>query len=177
MNWLIEDLGLMGYTDAWEHQKALAEAVMQGGPEHLLFVRHPRVLTLGANFHEENLLFSVQEIEALGVEVARTDLEETMLLTLGSFGLQGRRFPPHTGAWIGDHKVAALGVKIRRWVSLHGIALNCDVDLGDFSLIIPCGIKGFGVTSLSRELGRTVTPEEAIPIVTEAFRTVFFANA
>ncbi|MBX7133984.1 MAG: lipoyl(octanoyl) transferase LipB [Fimbriimonadaceae bacterium] len=210
MSFVVRDLGTMGYREAWEVQKELNEAVQRGAPDTLLLVRHPRVLTLGANFHEDNLLLPIPEIEARGFEVIRTDrggdvtyhgpgqlviypifdiakhgrdlhrwmrdLEQTMLLTIAHFGLTGRRFPPHTGAWIGDLKVAAIGVKVRRWVNLHGIALNCDVDLSDFDVIVPCGIQDYGVTSLSLELGRTVTTEEVEPVVVNSFRNVFGAT-
>ena len=207
MSFVVRDLGTLAYKVAWEVQKQVNECVQNGASDTLLLVRHPRVLTLGANFHDENLLLPVTEIEERGFEIIRTDrggdvtyhgpgqlviypifdiarhgrdlhrwmrdLEETMLLTLAHFGLTGRRFPPHTGAWIGDRKVAAIGVKVRRWVNLHGIALNCDADLSDFDLIVPCGIQDYGVTSLSRELGRTVTVEEAIPPIVYAFERVF----
>jgi len=103
------------------------------------------------------------------------DLEETMIVTLDAFGLEGRRFPPHTGAWVGDLKIAAIGIKVRRWVSMHGIALNCDNDLAPFETIVPCGIEGYGVTSLTRSLGRPVTVHEAKPVVVDAFREVFRA--
>ena len=197
----------MPYLAAWEIQKEIAEQVIAGGEDTLILVEHPPVLTLGANFHEENLLLPVQEYEAQGIEVHRTDrggdvtyhgpgqlvmypifdvskhgkdlhrwmrdLEETQLQILRDLGLTGRRFPPHTGAWIGDLKVAAIGVKIRRWVSLHGIALNCDVDLATFDTFVPCGIQGYGVTSLSAELGRDVTVAEIRPLAVRAFETVF----
>lgn len=101
------------------------------------------------------------------------ELEETMLVTLRTLGIEGRRFAPHTGAWIGDEKVAAIGIKVKRWVSMHGISLNCDVDLAAFDTIIPCGIAGYGVTSLTRALGRPFTIEDAKPIVREAFAKVF----
>jgi lipoyl(octanoyl) transferase len=100
------------------------------------------------------------------------DLEETMILVCASFGIEARRFPPHTGTWIGDRKVAAIGVKVRKWVSIHGIALNCDTDLSVFDLFVPCGIRGFGVTSLSAEIGRSVTPGDAVPETVRAFEEV-----
>ncbi len=100
------------------------------------------------------------------------NLEEAIILTLRGFGLEGRRFPPHTGVWVGDLKIAAIGIKVRRWVSMHGIALNCDNDLEPFDLIVPCGIRGYGVTSLSRELGRPVSVAEARPVVERAFKMV-----
>jgi len=94
-------------------------------------------------------------------------------LTLGQFGIEGRRFPPHTGVWVGDKKVAAIGVKVKRWVSLHGVALNCNNDLSPFGLIVPCGIQGYGVTSVTEIARREVTVAEAMPHLVKGFETVF----
>lgn len=202
------DLGVMEYGACWEVQRARAQSVQEGLlPDTLLLVRHPPVLTLGASFHEENLLLSRGEYSARGIQIERTDrggdvtyhgpgqlviypifdlsrhgrdlhawmrgLEETMIQVCATFGLSARRFPPHTGAWIGDRKVAAIGVKVRRWVNLHGIALNCSTDIGVFDLIVPCGIQGYGVTSISAELGQAVEPEQAITPTVRAFENVF----
>jgi len=104
------------------------------------------------------------------------DLEEVFLRVAGEYGLEARRFPPHTGVWVGDEKIAAIGVKIKRWISLHGIALNCDNPLEHFDLIVPCGIVGYGVSSLTRHVGSTVTVSDAKPVVTDAFRSVFRAE-
>ncbi len=121
------------------------------------------------------VMYPVFDVSRFGKDLHKwlRDLEETMIVTLASFGLDGERFPPNTGAWTKGRKIAALGVKIRRWVSFHGLALNCDLDLAPFGLIVPCGIHGHGVTSLSQELGRQVTVEEAKPSVAEAFERVF----
>lgn len=202
------DLGVCPYLEAWEVQKEVADKVMAGeGDEALILVEHPAVLTLGANFHEENLLLTREQYAERGIDVVRTDrggdvtyhgprqlviypifdvsrhgkdlhkwmrdLEETILLALAEFGLEGHRFPPHTGVWVQHRKAAAIGVKIRRWTSLHGIALNCDNDLSPFQLIIPCGISDYPVTSLSRECGRPVTVEEAKGPVIRGFEKVF----
>jgi lipoyl(octanoyl) transferase len=197
------DLGRLPYKMAWDRQLDVAEK----GFDTLILVEHPPVLTLGASFHEENLLHPREWYEANGVAIHETDrggdvtfhgpgqlviypifdvsrhgkdlhkwlrdLEETMIRTLAHFGLTGRRFPPHTGAWIGDRKVAAIGIKVRRWISLHGIALNCDNDLGIFDEFVPCGIHDYGVTSISAEIGRNVGVEEVKPVVVQAFRQVF----
>jgi lipoyl(octanoyl) transferase len=101
------------------------------------------------------------------------DLEEAVILTCKSFGLEGYRFPPHTGVWVEGRKICAIGIKIRRWVSMHGIALNCNNDLAPFDLIVPCGIQGYGVTSLSRELARDVSVDEVRPLLIKAFEQVF----
>ena len=101
------------------------------------------------------------------------DLEEAVMLTCKSFELEGYRFPPHTGVWVEGRKICAIGIKIRRWVSMHGIALNCNNDLAPFDLIVPCGIQGYGVTSLSRELGREVSVQEVQAVLIQAFDQVF----
>jgi lipoyl(octanoyl) transferase len=128
-------------------------------------------------FHGPNqqVIYPIFDLNRHGKDLHRfiRNLEETMLLTLREFGVEGRRFPPHTGAWLGDEKVAAIGIKVKRWVSLHGIALNCNNDLEPFSWIVPCGIEGYGVTSLSQILGREVTINDAQPVIVRAFETVF----
>jgi lipoyl(octanoyl) transferase len=83
-------------------------------------------------------------------------LEETMIRTCADFGLSAGRVEGLNGAWIGDRKVGAVGVRISRWVTMHGLALNVNSDLREFEMIVPCGIQDKGVTSLSAELGRTV---------------------
>ena len=83
-------------------------------------------------------------------------LEETMIRTCVDFGLPAARVEGLNGAWIGDRKVGAVGVRISRWVTMHGLALNANSDLTHFELIVPCGIQDKSVTSLSVELGRTV---------------------
>lgn len=84
-----------------------------------------------------------------------SDLEETMIRVCGDYGLPAERVSGLNGAWIGERKVGAVGVRISRWVTMHGFALNVSTELDAFSAIVPCGIQGRGVTSLSRELGRT----------------------
>lgn len=84
------------------------------------------------------------------------DLEETMIRICGDYGLSAGRVAGLNGAWIEDRKVGAVGVRISRWVTMHGFALNVCTDLRLFSAIVPCGIQDRGVTSLSRELGREI---------------------
>ena len=82
------------------------------------------------------------------------DLEEVLIRTLAVWGLEGERVPGRTGVWVGDRKIAAIGIKVSRWVSLHGWALNIMTDLTPFRRdIIPCGIRDRGVTSLAELLG------------------------
>jgi lipoyl(octanoyl) transferase len=100
-------------------------------------------------------------------------LEDVIIATLRPFGLNGARNRVNTGVWIENRKICAIGIKVRRWVSMHGLALNCDVDLTPFSLIVPCGIAGdYGVTSVSAELGRHVGIDEVKPRLVEALAHV-----
>ena len=78
------------------------------------------------------------------------DLEEAMLRTVADFGVRATRIAGLTGVWVGNDKVAAIGVRLSRWVTSHGFAINVTTDLDDFSLIRPCGLAGRGVTSLDR---------------------------
>jgi lipoyl(octanoyl) transferase len=88
------------------------------------------------------------------------------------------RVKGRTGAWVRadergpDRKVAAIGIRVARGVSLHGFSINCDPDLAAFGRIVPCGIVDAGVTSLSAELGRDVTVAEVLPVVERHLPTI-----
>ena len=84
------------------------------------------------------------------------DLEEVMIRSCADFGVVAGRVAGLTGTWVGGEKIGAIGVRIARWVTSHGFALNIASDLAPFELIVPCGIRGHGVTSLERRLGRPV---------------------
>ena len=101
------------------------------------------------------------------------DLEEVLIRTAAAFGIQAGRVNGCTGVWVGDDKLAAIGVRIARWVTSHGFALNVSANLDHFNLIVPCGIANKGVTSLSRLLGRTIQPEEVKIVLAESFGQVF----
>jgi lipoyl(octanoyl) transferase len=84
------------------------------------------------------------------------DLEEVLIRTAGEYGVAGGRIDGLTGVWVGDEKLAAIGVRISRWVTSHGFAFNVTTDLDYFNLIVPCGIADRGVTSLHKLLGHAV---------------------
>lgn len=86
-------------------------------------------------------------------------LEEVLIRTCSDYGLNVIRNPEFTGVWIEDRKIAAIGIKVSRWITMHGFAFNVNTDLNLYSGIIPCGIQGKEVTSLSRELNRNVKLE------------------
>jgi lipoyl(octanoyl) transferase len=100
-------------------------------------------------------------------------LEQTLIDTLAAFGLVAGRIPGLTGVWLGDEKVAAIGVGVRRWITLHGFALNVHVDLSYFDLIVPCGIRDHGVTSLDRHLSPPPSLETVGDRVVVEFACIF----
>jgi len=103
-------------------------------------------------------------------------VEEALIRACADLGVVTARVPGRSGVWLraDDHgperKIAALGIRVSRGVTMHGFALNCDVDLAWYDRFVPCGIADAGVTSLSRELGRDVTVAEATPYVEEQLR-------
>ena len=98
-------------------------------------------------------------------------VEEALIQVCADLGVATARVPGRSGVWLRaddrgpERKVAALGIRVSRGVTMHGFALNCDVDLGWYDRFVPCGIADAGVTSLSRELGREVTVHDVLPLV------------
>jgi len=103
------------------------------------------------------------------------DLEDVLIQAVSDFGIVAARVPGLTGIWVGDRKLAAIGVRISRWVTSHGFALNVSTDLSHFDLIVPCGITDKGVTSMERLLGRPVPMDEVAQAVVRRFERVFNA--
>jgi len=101
------------------------------------------------------------------------NLEEVIIRALKRFGIDGTREEGFTGVWVKGDKIAAIGVKVSRWVTMHGFALNVNTDLSKFDRIIPCGIFHKGVTSMQLLLGRTLSLEDVQAELTAAFGTVF----
>jgi lipoyl(octanoyl) transferase len=101
------------------------------------------------------------------------DLEEVMIRVAASFGVTAGRLPGLTGAWVGSQKLAAIGVRIARWITSHGFAFNVSTNLEHFDLIVPCGISDKGVTSLEALLRRPIPMEDVEAAVAQAFSDVF----
>jgi len=100
-------------------------------------------------------------------------LEEVLILTARDFGVEGERLTGAPGVWVGNNKLAAMGVHVSRWVTSHGFAFNVNTDLRYFDWIVPCGLLDKGVTSLAKLLGHPVDMDAVIEPVIEHFGTVF----
>jgi lipoyl(octanoyl) transferase len=101
------------------------------------------------------------------------DIEEVLIRALAELSIDARHHPKHRGVWVGSRKIASLGIRISRWVTSHGFALNVSTDLSYFSLIVPCGIAGCEMTSIERELGRPVEMSAVKALVARSFSQVF----
>lgn len=208
-----KDLGIMEYSDAFAFQENLMNKTIAIKMEnkkndwsepketenHLLFVEHPHVYTLGKSGHEENMLANADKLKEINATYVKTNrggdityhgfgqivgypimdldnfkpdirlymknLEEVIIRTIAEYGLKGERSEGETGVWLDvgkpyARKICAMGVKVSQWVTMHGFALNVNTDMKYFEYIIPCGIKGKAVASLSRELEKSFAPSE-----------------
>jgi lipoate-protein ligase B len=145
----------------------------RGGDEAHLLAGADELAALGARvyhvdrggditYHGQGQIvgYPIVDLWARGRDIHRylRVLEEAIIRTLAELGVAAGRLPPHTGVWVGEEKVAAIGVKVTRGVALHGFALNVQPDMRFFAAIVPCGIRDKGVTSLAALLGRPVDP-------------------
>ena len=119
--------------------------------------------------------YPIVDLRRRGKDVHRYvhELEEVVIRTLANLSIEARRDDRHVGVWVGEEKVAAIGVRIRKWVTMHGLALNVSPVMEHFSYINPCGIVDRGVTSIAGLLGRDVPVGEVAEILVGRFAEVF----
>ncbi|MFC1900658.1 lipoyl(octanoyl) transferase LipB [Chloroflexota bacterium] len=101
------------------------------------------------------------------------DLEEVAIRTLSDFSIEGCRDESHAGIWVNNNEIAAIGISLSKWVTMHGIALNVNIDLQPFSLINPCGFTDRKATSMSELLSRVIPMNEVVDIFLSHFTEVF----
>lgn len=104
------------------------------------------------------------------------DLEEAVILTLKDLEIDSGREEEYTGVWVGEKKICAIGIKVSRWITMHGLALNVNNDLSYFNKIIPCGIFHKDVTSISSELGKEIDINNISDSVMKNLQSVFKIN-
>jgi lipoyl(octanoyl) transferase len=100
-------------------------------------------------------------------------LEGMLIDVLAELGVEAGRVDGRSGVWIGDDKIAAIGIRVANGVTMHGFALNCNNGFEAYAGIVACGIRGAGITSISRQLGRDVTTEDVVPLIERAFSRIF----
>ena len=119
--------------------------------------------------------YPIMDLHGHGLDVHQhlRRIEQALVGALAAFALPGGVSPGRTGVWVGDRKIASIGIHVARWVTWHGFALNVCTNPRDFDVIVPCGLPGVQMTSLAAEIGRGVTVAEAEPAVVTAFGEAF----
>ena len=182
----VRQLGLTDYESAWQDMQAFTDNRSANTPDELWFLEHPPVFTLGRNGKQEHLhdtgnipvintdrggqvtyhgpgqliaytLLNIKRRQ-LSVQSLVRILEQSVIDLLSDYSLSAQRRERAPGVYIDNRKVAALGLRIRKGCSFHGLSLNVDMDLSPFAMIDPCGYSGLEVTQL-RDLGVTATME------------------
>tara|TARA_Y100001978_G_scaffold21957_1_gene18123 strand:- start:633 stop:1277 length:645 start_codon:yes stop_codon:yes gene_type:complete len=182
----ILDLGLSDFNETWELQKELqTKRILNEIEDHLLLVEHPPIYTLGKNAPNEHLLNPVKDVsvvqtdrggnitfhgpgQLVGYPILDLNhykrsitwymrkLEQLIIDTLNYYGIIAGRKKSLTGVWVEDKKIAALGVRISKWVTMHGFSINVNPNLEYYKSIIPCGIEDYGITSMENIMGNEV---------------------
>lgn len=181
MRMKILDFGVMDFGETFAIQEQLAEALFRGEEtETLLLLEHTPVYTIGRGGSEDNVLdaaidpvrinrggdvtfhgpgqlvgYPIIDLDVRGRDLHRylRFLEELLIRVAADYGVEALRVNGRTGVWTGRGKLASIGVGVRRWITMHGFAMNVSTDLAAFSAINPCGIKACPVTSLEDLLG------------------------
>ncbi len=119
--------------------------------------------------------YPILELEPSRRDIRRyvTDIEELLIRALAEFSITASHHATHRGVWVDSRKIASVGIRISRWVTSHGFALNVNTDLSYFSLIVPCGIENCAMTSMAREIGGPVDMGMVKDSVLGAFSKVF----
>jgi lipoyl(octanoyl) transferase len=179
----IEWLGQVDYQTGLRIQEERLESCLNNGTETVILLEHEPVYTIGrlpdksslrnvdrlpypvfetnrggqATYHGPGQLvgYPIVDLRIRGRDLHRylRKLEELLIALLADFGLHGVRVDGKTGVWIEDRKIASIGVGVRKWVTMHGFALNVGSDLNGFQNITPCGLSGVRMTSISSESG------------------------
>jgi lipoyl(octanoyl) transferase len=183
----IEWLGRIDYRTGLQIQEERLESCVSNGAETVILLEHEPVYTIGrlpdksslhnvsglpypvfetnrggqATYHGPGQLvgYPIVDLRIRGRDLHHylRKLEDILIDLLADFGLQGVRIDGKTGVWIQDRKIASIGVGVRKWVTMHGFALNVASDLSGFQNITPCGLSGVRMTSISSELGTEVS--------------------
>jgi lipoyl(octanoyl) transferase len=186
----IERLGRIAYTSALQLQEDRLERCLNEGEETVLLLEHEPIYTIGrrpdrsslgdtsrlpypvieinrggqATFHGPGQLvgYPIIDLRTRGRDLHSylRRLEELLIELLSEYGIRGARMEGKTGVWVEDRKIASIGVGVRKWVTMHGFALNAASDLSGFQSIIPCGLTGVRMTSVSLEIGQEISPTD-----------------
>jgi lipoyl(octanoyl) transferase len=182
----VRELGTIDYTEAWELQRSSLTARADGtAGDTMLLLQHPSVYTAGKRTEPADRPTDGTPVidvdrggkitwHGPGQLVGYPIVEEALIHVCDQLGVHSGRVEGRSGVWIPadergiERKIAAIGIRVQRGVTMHGFELNCNADLAAFDSIVPCGIRDAGVTSLSYELQRDVSVEAVLPLARDA---------
>jgi len=197
----IQDLQRLNYNDTLKIQQDLQQQVaINRVNDHLIFVEHDHVYTLGKNANSNNILndkcnvvktnrggdvtyhgpgqiviypiFNLKK-KNIGVKTYVKKIEEVIKLTLADFKIDSHVPYKETGVWTNNKKIASIGIHVSRGITMHGLAINVTTDLSFFDHIVSCGIEGVEMTSIEKELGKKIPMNDIKTTVTKYFNQLF----
>lgn len=197
----IQDLQRLNYNDTLKIQQDLQQQVaINRVNDHLIFVEHDHVYTLGKNANSNNILndkcnvvktnrggdvtyhgpgqiviypiFNLKK-KNIGVKTYVKKIEEVIKLALADFKIDSHVPYKETGVWTNNKKIASIGIHVSRGITMHGLAINVSTDLSFFDHIISCGIEGVEMTSIEKELGKKIPMNDIKTTVTKYFNQLF----
>jgi lipoyl(octanoyl) transferase len=191
---IFEHLHRIDYATALRQQEQLLEHCLQTGEERILLLEHDPVYTIGrlrdqsslrdpkrlphpvfetnrggqATYHGPGQLvgYLILDLRVRGRDLHRylREIETALIEIAGHYGVTARRNEGQTGVWVENRKLASIGVGVKKWITMHGFALNVASDLSGFTWITPCGIDGVRMTSLSLEIGHELDLAEVTQV-------------
>ncbi len=205
MQYLLSD-NLQEYPESLKIMEKRVADIISGDEDELLwFVEHPPLYTAGSSANRDDLLdgnkfpvfetgrggqytyhgpgqrvvytmLNLKKRNAMDIKAYIFNLEQWIINTLKTFGIDGQRRRGRVGIWVvkdgREEKIAAIGIRVRKWITYHGIAININPDLSHFKGIVPCGHTEYGVTSLEK-LGIQVLKEDFDKVLKEEFENIF----
>ena len=197
----VQDLKRKNFLDTLQIQESLRNKVLKNNTDnYLILVEHDHVYTLGKNANSNNILNSTCEIiqtqrggdvtyhgpgqlvaypiinlkkKKIGVKNYISMIEKLISNILIDYNLEPQILKEETGVWVQDKKIASIGIHVTRGVTMHGLAINVNTDLGYFDNIISCGIQGVKMTSLDKELGKKIRMNDIKKSLITHFNQIF----
>ena len=201
MQFVVKDLGLCDYDKALLSQKNTRnELIKNSGQNTLFLLEHNHTYTLGKNGNPNNILnkncelfetdrggdvtyhgpgqlvgYPIIDLKTMGLGIRSyvSNIEQVLIHVLYDYGINASIKPGLTGVWIEDRKIASIGIRVSRWITTHGFALNVNTDMNYFSNIISCGIENVYMTSMEKELGKKISMNDIKQSTINHFNDIF----
>ena len=201
MQFIVKDLGLCDYNEALLSQKNTRNQLIKNSGKNTLFLlEHNHTYTLGKNGNPNNILnkncelfetdrggdvtyhgpgqlvgYPIIDLKTMGLGIRSyvSNIEQVLMHVLYDYGINASIKPGLTGVWIEDRKIASIGIRVSRWITTHGFALNVNTDMNYFSNIISCGIDNVLMTSMEQELGQEIPMDEIKKSTINHFNDIF----